>query len=86
MAGKHLVKWLLVVSRRKRVSVSKLEVDRTGSGSSEITVFVRNGVEPRLLLGDMELLTARGVTPIEALTHEMFSNKNEYMYSQFYWQ
>jgi len=34
-----------------------------------------NGVETRLLLGDMELLTARGVTRIEALKHEMFSNK-----------
>jgi len=47
MAGRHLVKRLLVASRKKCVSVSKLEVDRTDSGSSEITVFVRNGVEPR---------------------------------------
>jgi hypothetical protein len=47
MAGRHLVKRLLVASRKKCVSVSKLEVDRTDSESSEITVFVRNGAEPR---------------------------------------
>jgi hypothetical protein len=50
MAGRHLVKRLLVASRRKCVSVSKLEVYRTDSGSSEVTVFVRNGVERRLHL------------------------------------
>jgi hypothetical protein len=75
VAGKHLVKRLLVASRRKCVSVSKVEVYRTDSGSSEITVFVRNGVELRTILGDMELFTARDVTRIEALKHEIFSNK-----------
>jgi len=34
-----------------------------------------NAVEPRLLLGDMELLAARDVTIIKALKHEMSSNK-----------
>jgi len=67
MAGKHLVKRLLVASRRK-------------------CVFVNNGVETRLLLGDMELLTARGVTRNEALKHEIFQTKYEYMYSQFCWE
>ena len=41
------------------MSVSKLAVYTTDSASSDITVFVRNVVEPRLLLGDMKLLTAR---------------------------
>jgi hypothetical protein len=75
VAGKHLVKRLLVASRRKCVSVSKLGVDRTGSGSREIPVFVRKGAEPRLLLGDMELLTARGVTRMEALNMRCFQTK-----------
>jgi hypothetical protein len=47
MAGRRLGRRLLVASRKKCVSVSKLMVYRTDSGSSEITVFVRNGVEPR---------------------------------------
>ena len=86
MAGKHLVKRLLAASRRKCVSVSKLEVYRTDSGSSEITVFVRSGVEPRLLLGDMEMLTASCVTRIEALKHEKFSNKLRIYVFVFCWQ
>jgi hypothetical protein len=52
-----------------------MEEYRTDSGSNEITVFIRNGVEPRLLLGVVELLTARGLTIIEALRHEIFSNR-----------
>ena len=68
--GKHLVKRLLVAARRKYVS--KLEVDGTHSGSSEIAVFVKNGVEAYLLLRGMQLWTTPFVTRTETLKHEMF--------------
>ena len=58
------------------MSVSKLAVYICDSAPSDITVLVRNGVEPRLLLGDMELLTARGVTRTEALKPENVFQQN----------